>query len=147
MSEKLYQLREHSFQMDQYPNCCGIDVATGFYVDETTEEEYKKQLAEFNKEYKNASNWWRPDPPAKPLKLAAVHKWYEKKIRDRRAAARVQLALITKYKSTGKEQVPGLSEYLQKKGYEVQQVFINPAHGNEITILQKTWKNRNLKNW
>jgi hypothetical protein len=150
---KLYSLEEHAFNIDQYPYCCGIDVACGFTIksfDPVKEAAAKKADEDLRARHRAGQYWWGNYTPANPKTLPQIHKWYVDQIKKSRAAQIVQAALISKYKvpiDGRTEQVPGLIEYLVKKQWVIQQVFINPAHGNEITIVQKKFRGRNMNNW
>jgi len=128
--EAFYAITEYP-QVDDYPGCCGIDIINGFEVDHMHGEDEENVDEGI-------------------LSESSMHKALYKHILDNRSRRNVQVALVSKYKepdSRGTEQIPGFIDFLVKeKKWKVLDKFVNPNHGNQVTVLSKTFaKNKEPK--
>lgn len=110
---------ELTSDVNGFPGCCGIGVLCNFEIDSEGDYRYDKAQAT-PKEFE---------------------KWYKSDVRYARGEYRhLMVTLVSSYKGSKTEQIPGFIEWLEKeKGWEKSSVFVNPNHGNEVTVLQKTF--------
>jgi hypothetical protein len=121
---------EIHFGIDELPYCCGIGVPCGF-----------------NEDVGYTGYWWGGES-TKPKKLY--------KTREEQAEALYKnilsenglsdqypyliISLVSNYSSGDKKgtaQLPELQDILIREEWTINQVFINPNHGNEITVFSK----------
>ena len=120
--EKLYS-SPNEITVQEYPGCCGAQIAEGFYCYPFEDYGYGD----------------------KGIPIDQWHKKALKQIENKRTARHVQLSIVTKYKDkmdyTGDspEQVPGFKDFLIGKGWYVIDEFVNPRHENKVCVLGKTY--------
>ena len=131
MSKENLYIPPDEVTVQEYPGCCGAEIAEGFYC-----TPHNDGYAE------------------KGIPIEQWHKKALKRIDDQRTARHVQLSIVTKYKEKqphlngGKEQVPGFKDFLLGKGWYVIDEFVNPNHGNTVCILGKTYlRKKKRKFW
>ena len=108
-----YSFYEGDIYQEDFPGCCGVDVLTGFDV--------------------------YPDTYGVELGPKLYNKIY-KVMCAKREMRYVQVSLVSKYKTGKKEQIPGFIDWLIKEKKWVKNAkFINPNHGNEVTVLGKVF--------
>jgi len=109
-------------EMAQFPGCCGIGVIYDIREDD-------------------GENWWQSTPVKvdRPYKtrLQQAKAWYDTDIKGQSEYATLMISLVSAYKGTNVHQHQHVEELLIKKGWTINSVFINPNHGNEITLYSK----------
>jgi hypothetical protein len=126
---------EIEFSLDEYPNCCGIEVAYGF--EDTGGESYNSFQSSCWRE--PTKQEWRDSFPYTSRK-AQLDAFYKDLLR-RRSKCHIQITLVSKYKGEAankknKGQFPDLLEYLTNvKKWKVYETFLHPGHGNQLTVL------------
>lgn len=123
-----------SFYIEEYPNCCGIDVIVNVddYEEFTDDEEWPMSNGEF---------------PS----LAACHRDFYKRLLAQRSRTFMQMAVVSKYLGrrldgpnyTG-QNTPLLNFLIKDKKWNVLSVFKNSNTGNEVTVIGKTFPKKRL---
>lgn len=139
MSKKK-QFPYKDFELEEYPSCCGIGCIT-----------------EIREEESSYSGWAQPPKPPKlrfttrtEQAIDFVERVEKRLTASETGYAQGLVALVSRYKEerprdwySGKEgeivksQAPEIEEQLLKNGWTIYNVFINPKHGNEITLYGK----------
>lgn len=138
MSKKT--LRDLVFSIDQFPGCCGIGVAYSFREQDAVD--YR--------------GWGYKGVEVKPkysTEQEQAEAAYDDIINDlfmENQYTTGYITLVSKYRDEGprsdpeymkngdgtlKRQFPALQDLLVAKGWEVNHKFVNPNHGNEVTVF------------
>jgi hypothetical protein len=138
-------LFEIEFSVYQLEHCCGIGEVGGF------------------RELSGGPQWWGgpADEPKFHTKKEQVDDLYKRIVEETWSARKDQyyscllITLISCYeaaktknsitpahKKAGDAQFPELEEKLLEEGWIISQVFINPNHGNEVTMYTKYFPDR-----
>jgi hypothetical protein len=141
-SEPRKKYRKVGFEIEQMPGCCGIGVVFSF--EETPDTEYVY------------SGWKATPVPVKPdfvTKEEQAEELYKRileetwgpKARYGGHYSQLMISLVSNYadKRDNKQQFPELEDVLLKEGWTIYSVFINPNHGNEVTLYGKYFPERN----
>jgi len=127
--EMFYVINDYP-QVDDYPGCCGIDIINGFDVDKINGED-------------------KEDVDEGIFTESSLHQVLYRHILKKRIRRNVQIALVSKYKELNgglREQIPGFIDFLVKeKKWKVLDKFVNPNHGNQVTVLSKTFAKKKEK--
>lgn len=122
--QKYYYMND--IALHEYPGCCGIEVAEGFYLAEVNQNQV----------------YWSPGPAGT---LQQVYRRALRTISEQRTCRHIQLTIVTKYKKSGKEQCPGFKDFLMKNNWVMLEEFVNPNHGNTVAVFGKTFAKRILR--
>jgi hypothetical protein len=134
--------RKVSFEIEQMAGCCGIGVVFSF--EEGTHTEY------------TYSGWNTVCVPVKPefvTKEEQAEELYKRILKETWGPgtrygdhySQLMISLVSNYADNrdNKQQFPELEELLLKEGWTIYSVFINPNHGNEVTLYGKYFPERN----
>lgn len=129
-----------NFWTEDMPGCCGIQVVANFQ--------------EAPVEYDYGDDWMSAPKRKYPRPLFATKKeqiddLYERVVKATDSPC-LLISLVSRWNQTeGKDkqkdtaQLPELADKLLEEGWEINQVFINPVHGNnEVTLYSKTFPER-----
>lgn len=132
------QFRNLRFYVDQLPGCCGIGVVANF----EEEEEFRYYWG--NHKEQSEAPWATLEEQAEDCYKRILEKtWGETTDGDEYST--LMITLVSKYKDTKKgPQLPALAALLKKKRWKVAEKFINPNHGNEVTLFVKHFGNRKV---
>lgn len=122
------------FEVDEMPGCCGIGIAYHFNARE------------------NGYYDWYSRSTKKPDLLFTTKKQqaedcYKDILNKTDDYTQVLVSLVSSYhkgngKPEGSHQWPELEEVLLREGWTIFSVFINPNHGNEVTLYGKYFPER-----
>lgn len=134
------QFKELNFSVQQFPGCCGIGVISGFRLDEGSHNWHTGRTSVAKKKYLTLEE--QADACYKKILKETWGDWD--------SYSYLQIALVSHYSDShdnpkekrGQAQYPELQEKLIAEGWTIQQVFINPNHGNEITVYSKYFPER-----
>lgn len=145
------QFKKLTFHICQLPGCCGIGIISSFdeeqgryeYLD-WRHDRFVKAKPKFATEEEQAQDAYD--------RLIADTWWTTRKdgSEDYDDYSCLMISLVSAYSSarpfpskhpTG-VQFPALQDILIREGWQINQVFINPNHGNEVTLFTKYFPDR-----
>ena len=123
------------FGVQQLPGCCGIGVV-GYFEEETGGYDYRlNRVREAKTGFASAK--------------AQANDCYERILKDTwdgwNDYTYLQISLVSNYvggDKPGTAQLPALQQKLIDEGWTINMVFINPNHGNEVTLFSKYFPER-----
>jgi hypothetical protein len=134
--------RKVNFEIEQMAGCCGIGVVFSFEEGPDTEYTY--------------SGWNTVRVPVKPefvTKEEQAEELYKRILKETwgpearygNQYSQLMISLVSNYANNrdNKHQFPELEDLLIKEGWTIYSVFINPNHGNEVTLYGKYFPERN----
>jgi hypothetical protein len=143
-TKKLF--KEKTFQLEQLPGCCGVGVISYFKDEEPTYDYSRgwtpKRTAPRNK-YET-----KEEQAEACYKKFIEQTWDEDDAYDDNAYSYLMITLVSNYDKpmngfkAGDHQYPEMEEILLREGWNINQVFINPNHGNEVTVYSKYFPER-----
>lgn len=126
--------REWRFYHDQFSGCCGIGIFCRFQQAPTHDLDYE-------------TDWRRPQKKVNDTKFDTMEEvaedLYQRMIKYAEELSyytTYQIALVSHYDTgpnAGTHQFQELEDILLREEWVITQVFINPNHGNEITLFTK----------
>jgi hypothetical protein len=139
-SEPRKKYRKVLFDVDQMPGCCGIAVVFSF--EEVGEYTYHGWEATRKR---NQVEFVTKEEQAEELYKRILEETWGKKARYGDHYSQLMISLVSNYadKRDNKHQFPELEDVLLKEGWTIYSVFINPNHGNEVTLYGKYFPERN----
>jgi hypothetical protein len=130
--------RKVDFAVDQMPGCCGIGVV--FEFQESGGWDYTGWR-------KAKSIFITKEEQAEELYKRILEETWGSKARygENNSYSQLMISLVSNYADNrdNKHQFPELEELLLKEGWTIYSVFINPNHGNEVTLYGKYFPERN----
>lgn len=134
-SKKLPKLE---FSIEQMPGCCGIGVVAHFKEEEGgydwRTEKVKRVKRIFETKEEQAEDCY---------KRILEDTWNESIYGEHYAQLLISLVSNYQGKPAGKDiQFPELQDVLIREGWTIHSVFINPNHGNEVTLFGKYFPER-----
>lgn len=132
--------RDITFSVDQLPGCCGIGVAYSFaeqpaidyqhwgYKGVAVAPKYSTEREQAEAAYEEIINTLFMDNQYTTGYITLVSKYRDE-------GPRSDPEYMKNGDGTLKRQFPALQDLLVKKGWDVNHQFINPNHGNEITVF------------
>jgi hypothetical protein len=130
--------RKVDFTVDQMPGCCGIGVVCAFQ--ESGEWDYTGWRRKPAK-----SIFITKEEQAEELYKRILEETWGSKARYGEGYSQLMISLVSNYADNraNKHQFPELEDLLIKEGWTIYSVFINPNHGNEVTLYGKYFPERN----
>jgi hypothetical protein len=134
--------RKVNFEIEQMAGCCGIGVVFSFQ--EKDEFEYVYHGWNSVRE-ETPLEFVTKEEQAEELYKRILEETWGKKARYGDGYSQLMISLVSNYadKRDNKHQFPELEELLIKEGWTIYSVFINPNHGNEVTLYGKYFPERN----
>lgn len=123
------KFKKITFGIDEFPYCCGIGVPCGFREDEGGYSWEKGK-------YVSARNIYETEEE----QAEALYKEMIEHNEQVSQYSYLTIALVSNYKNKGAEdqgQLPKFQDILIREDWTINQVFINPNHGNELTVFSK----------
>lgn len=134
--------RKMNFGISELPGCCGIAVVNSFMIED--EYEYGYGSWEQNRRKLVKPKYETLEEQAEFCYQELVAKSYEEADYDKYTTLLV--SLVTKYQNPEEEgvkaQFPELAKILDREGWDKVKTFINPNHGNEVTLWIKHFPER-----
>lgn len=132
-------LKRIDFGVDEFPGCCGIEVVARFKEEEGV--------------YTYPGGYWgNPKWRAARNHHSSVEEQIDdlyNRILEHTSCPCVLITLVSRFEhndqgyKAGEAQLPLLHEKLIAEDWQINQVFINPEHGdNEVTLYTKTFPER-----
>jgi hypothetical protein len=135
---------EKTFEVSQLNCCCGIG-EVGFFHDEEDRYEWRwngqRELIEKAKK-KYATKEQQAEACYRQILAKTCEGGY-----DGQYYSQLLVSLVSSYgpdnsQEEGSAQFPELEEILLREGWTIYSVFINPNHGNEVTLYGKYFPDR-----
>lgn len=135
------KLRDITFQIEEMPGCCGIGVVCCF-----DEEEAFRWTNWGERKHPVPGKYETPEEQAEACYKSILNKtWGKGAIPDDWADgteySTLQISLVSKYRNDGPPQFPALQTLLKRKQWRTLS-FINPNHGNQVTLFTKHFPRR-----
>jgi hypothetical protein len=131
--------KDLDFQVEELPGCCGVGIV---YYFEEKRGAYNWQSGRYSRVTgKHATLEAQAEACYKEI---LERTWQEGTFGNNYSY--LQIALVSNYVNgdkVGSAQLPELQEKLLEKGWTINMVFINPNHGNEVTVYSKYFPERN----
>lgn len=136
MTKNSEGFHEVNFYVDQMPGCCGIGVVFNFEEDSGHEWDWRSSR-QVNK---------KPEYKTKKEQVDAL---YKNILGDTGNPSgdyftTLMITLVSSYAKDGSHQFKELEDKLLEEGWTINQVFINPNHGNEVTVYSKYFPERDM---
>lgn len=132
--------KELTFYVEDFPGCCGIQVV-GSFREEGGHYTYPNGMWGGGK--------WNPAKNKYVTAEEQAEAVYKKILKETECPC-LTVSLVSRWNQTegknkeeGTAQLPALHDILIREGWQINQVFINPVHGdNEVTLFTKVFPER-----
>lgn len=138
LSKPRKKYRKILFEVDQLPGCCGIGAICQFEEEDMWEYSFR----DWQSRAKRPALFATKQEQAEELYQRILHETWGPSARYGDGYSQLMISLVSNYAKDGAHQQPELEQVLLKEGWTVYSVFINPNHGNEVTLYGKYFPER-----